>query len=282
MAKVQSEISARSYIATEAFNNDFFTYKVTKVNFNTVGSLPLVTADASLCPAGRVLRENGRKLAPLMNPGVPTYMVGVYDNQSGLSGFIDPNAPVFAIYNNHRPNFLVDNVDLPPGGLTDHGQPVLTNGLVSALQSVSAGTTVTAGTSVSAGTSVTAATGNITATVGNIVAPVGKLVVGSFTGDDAVATFAAGSAAVGVVTMTGAVRDLNSSYSRVTVNTTACKSTSKIFLTYGSLNRPGILSAEVIQNNSFVIVSTGDGSKFGGGANDFNQDTGKVQFLVIN
>jgi hypothetical protein len=240
MAKVQSEVSARSYIATEAFNNDFFTYKVIKVNFNTVGSLPLVTANASLCPAGRVLRENGRKLAPGMNPGVPTYMVGVYDNQSGLSGFIDPNAPVFAVYNNHRPNFLVDNVDLPPGGLTDQGQPVLTNGLVSALQSVSAGTTVTAGT-------------GVIATTGNLIATTGKLVVGS----------AAGSAAVGSVTLVSGT---------ATVATSACTSSSKIFLTYtGTLSsNPGLLSADVISNGSFQIRSTS------------TTDVGSVQFFIVN
>jgi hypothetical protein len=56
-------------------------------------------------------------------------MVGVFDNQSMLSGFIDPNSPEFAVYNTDRPNYLVDAVD-PAGGLTDQGPPVKTNGQV--------------------------------------------------------------------------------------------------------------------------------------------------------
>jgi len=150
MAKVSKDVSARSYIATEAFNTDFFNYKTIKVNFQTDGVLGLVTADATKCPAGRVLRENGRKLFPGVHPRVTTYMVGVYDNQSMLSGFIDPNAPVFAVYNNERPNYLRDSVEPDANVVTDKGAPVLTNGLVSA------GTTVTAGLSVTAGTTVTA------------------------------------------------------------------------------------------------------------------------------
>jgi len=150
MAKVTRDLSTRSYIATENFTGDFFTYSVKKVNFNTVGTLSAVTADTSKCPAGRVLRENGRKLAAGINPGVSTYMIGVYDNQSLLNGFIDPNSPVFAVYSDNRPNFLVDNVDPGDGAsggvqhLTDRGAPVLTNGLVSAGTSITAGTTVTA------------------------------------------------------------------------------------------------------------------------------------------
>ena len=144
MSKITLEQSRRSYIATEEFTGDFFSYVVTKVNFNTVGTLSAVTSNTTLCPAGRVLRENGRKLSPGINPGVTAYMVGVYDNQSGLTGFIDPNSPVFAIYSSNRPNFLVDNVDPGNGAtggqprLTDRGAPVITNGLVLA------GTTVTA------------------------------------------------------------------------------------------------------------------------------------------
>jgi hypothetical protein len=74
------------------------------------------------CPAGRVLRENGRKLFPDANPDVTQYLVGVYDSQSLLSGFINPNDSVFAVYNTDRPNFIPDNND----GL--EGPPILTTG----------------------------------------------------------------------------------------------------------------------------------------------------------
>jgi hypothetical protein len=152
MAKVTRDLSARSYIAAENFEGDFLKYVVSKVDFKTVGSLSPVTTNPADCPAGRVLRENGRKLAPGMNPNVTTYMVGVYDNQSGLNGFIDPNSPVFAVYSDNRPNFLVDNVDPGNGAnggvqnLTDRSAPVLTNGLVSAATTVTAGTGITSTT----------------------------------------------------------------------------------------------------------------------------------------
>lgn len=249
MAKVSRDVSARSYIATEAFNNDFFSYTVKKVKFDTVGLLGLVTTDPSNCPAGRVLRENGRKLAPGINPGVTTYMVGVYDNQSMLSGFIDPNASVFAVYNNERPNFLVDNVEPDANIITDKGAPVLTNGLVSA------GTTVTAGLSVTAGT--------------NLIAPNGKLVVGSFTGGTPAATYNAGSSSVGIVSMVSA-STADAGFKKVTVTTSACAVGSKVFLTYSGLNNPGVLSAENIGNNSFKIVSSS------------TTDGGSVQFFIVN
>lgn len=103
------------------------------------GDLSYVTgATSSSCPAGRVLRENGRKLYPgahnisTVNGVVTTFppstvMVGVFDNQSGLNGFIDVNAPMFTLYNGDRANYLKDPVD-PVGGLTDHSAPTLTNG----------------------------------------------------------------------------------------------------------------------------------------------------------
>jgi hypothetical protein len=225
MAKVTRDLSARSYIATENFEGDFLKYVVSKVDFKTVGSLSPVTTDPADCPAGRVLRENGRKLAPGMNPNVTTYMVGVYDNQSGLNGFIDPNSPVFAVYSDNRPNFLVDNVDPGNGAnggvqnLTDRSAPVLTNGLVSAA------TTVTAGK-------------DITSTTGNLVATVGKLVVGS--------------SSVGTANFPGGG---NSTGTGVLVNTSMCNgSSSKIFVT-GTSNNGFVFVTDVL-NGSFRIKSS--------------------------
>ena len=77
------------------------------------------------------------------NPGVRTYMVGVYDPNTFLTGFIDPNAKIFAIYNSDKPDYVARGLN-PNGGFTelDTGAPVYTLG------SVTAGTTVTAGTGV--------------------------------------------------------------------------------------------------------------------------------------
>ena len=155
----------RAYITTTTFQNDIFQYTTTTnpttfVVTGTLTSLATVgTGTAATCPANRILVENGKKLYPsglaisnnttygAPNPGVTTYMVGVYDPGSFLSGYIDPNSKVFAPYNTDKPNYVPRGVD-PNGNTTiDQGPPVYTLG------SVTAGTTVTAGTSVIAGTS---------------------------------------------------------------------------------------------------------------------------------
>ena len=149
----------RSYITTAAFHADIFAYTTSfnPATFTTTGTLTslstLGTATAANCPANRVLRETGKKLYPSgmvnandttygsPNPGVRTYMVGVYDPNTFLTGFIDPNAKIFAIYNSDKPEYVARGLN-PNGGFTelDTGAPVYTLG------SVTAGTTVTAGT----------------------------------------------------------------------------------------------------------------------------------------
>jgi len=121
------------YITTAAFNTYFYSYS-TSINssLETVGTLSAVTgATAINCPAGRVLRENGRKLYPNANPGITTYMVGVYDPETYFNGFIDPNAQVFQIYNTDKPNYLTDGTE-PTLGTRDLGPSVLTRGDVTA------------------------------------------------------------------------------------------------------------------------------------------------------
>lgn len=183
--------SRRSWISTAVFNNDIFSYS-TSMNmstFQTVGTLgPVTGATAQNCPAGRVLRENGKKLYPEAHNGVSTYMVGVFDPVSFLSGFIDPNSPIFAVYNTDKPAaldtaFLAGGVN-PNGGAFDLAPPVYTAGTVTAvgnitstngdieatLGNISAGTYVEAGTTVTAGTGITSTTGDITALDGNVIA----------------------------------------------------------------------------------------------------------------
>jgi len=125
--------SRLSYIATAPFNNNFFTY-TTMVNAQgtTVGVFSAVSgANAGNCPAGRVLRETGRKLYPNANPNVTTYMVSVYDAQTQLTGFIDPNSSMFSIYNTDKPNFWADGVD-PNTSITDAGLSIYTQGNITA------------------------------------------------------------------------------------------------------------------------------------------------------
>jgi hypothetical protein len=180
-----------SYYSTEVFANRFFTYSTSLNNkLETIGTLTQVSgANSSTCPAGRVLRENGRKLYPGANPGITTYMVGVYDATSLLSGFIDPNAKVFQIYNTDKPNFLADGVD-PTGGLTDRGPSVYTRGNITAegdLDITGDGLIrgdlgVVGSVDISGGLTVysgeTIRTGNLTVTLGNIAATAGAITAG--------------------------------------------------------------------------------------------------------
>jgi hypothetical protein len=88
----------------------------------------VVGATALTCPANRILRENGKRLYPEgANPGVSTLMVGVYDSITGLKGFIDPNAPPFAVYNTDK-SYQTPNGINPNGSLIDQGPPIFTRG----------------------------------------------------------------------------------------------------------------------------------------------------------
>ena len=131
MSRNVKEVSAKSYISTEAYNSNFFTYTVStgpSPQFKKTGALVVVTgATSGNCPAGNILRENGKKLFPDAYPGVTDYMVGVFDILNNLSGFIDPNDPVFASFNGDRPNYLKDSVNSQAKNL---GAPTLTQGSV--------------------------------------------------------------------------------------------------------------------------------------------------------
>jgi hypothetical protein len=130
----------RQYIATGVFNNNIFSYSTSlNAQFQTVGSL-VVNPNATVlnCKAGHILRENGKRLIKDVNPNITdptngasyTYLVGVFDANSFLNGFIDPNSPLFAVYNSDKP---IDQDPLTEGvdgstGLQDLGQPVFTRG----------------------------------------------------------------------------------------------------------------------------------------------------------
>lgn len=136
----------RQYIAVKNFNNSAFQSYTTYWDQGELsGSFATVSTDAAKCPKGAILHENGRKLVPDANPGVTTYLVGVYDPVSFLNGFIDPNSEYFAPFNTDKSYFL-------PETDGDLGAPVYA-------KSVETTDTIVAGTSVAAGTSVLATTG---------------------------------------------------------------------------------------------------------------------------
>ena len=134
----------RSYLTMRPFEFDLFTYVTSfdAATYQTTGSLvPIVNTlegdPEAICPQGRVLRENGKKLYPGgAYPGVYTYMVGVYDAVSFLSGYIDPNSQAFTPVNTDKPVTMYEAV---PGTLgispslsdsdpNDQGPPVYTHG----------------------------------------------------------------------------------------------------------------------------------------------------------
>jgi hypothetical protein len=210
-----------SWISTAAFNNDFFSYttSVSSTTFQTTGSLgAVVGATSGTCPAGRVLRENGKKLYPVAHNGVSTYMIGVFDPVSFLSGFIDPNSTIFAIYNTNKPasldtTLLAGGVN-PNGGAIDLAPPIYTAGTVTAvgnITSVAGNISATVG-SVSAGTTVTAGTGISTA-LGDIVATTGSVLAGSTFG---LKTGAGGTVTQGTDKSTGVT--LSKSTGQITMN----------------------------------------------------------------
>jgi hypothetical protein len=134
----------RHYIAASTFNSYVYGYSTTmNSQFVTTGALtvlPSATTNGK-CPQGRILREVGNRLYPDAHPGVSTMMVQVYDANSGVRGYIDPNAPVFAVYNSDKPVEIVDGTEV--GTTTAHkGQPVFTTGDVIAGGDVKVGSQV--------------------------------------------------------------------------------------------------------------------------------------------
>ena len=125
------EVGSLSYISTDTFNNNFYNYLITSSppTYVKVGSLVGIPGATSLnCPAGNVLRENGKKLYPGVHSGVTTYMVGVFDILSGFKGYINPNDPMFAPYNSERPLYQLDSVYTGDGRTKNLGPSVLTLG----------------------------------------------------------------------------------------------------------------------------------------------------------
>jgi hypothetical protein len=134
----------RQYISTEAFSNDFFTYTVTTdANGLQTGAFTQVSGATTVtCPATRVLRDNGKRLYPGAHPNVTYAMIGVFDPQTFLSGFINPNSPIFAMFNSDKAYFADTDLTTAAGfgrgldsnlsstGLLNEGLAVFTNGNV--------------------------------------------------------------------------------------------------------------------------------------------------------
>ena len=105
-------VPRRQYIATDNFYRSIFQYS-TYIDPTLATRGRLIVHPGAVdpkCPSGSILRENGKKLhsgthPDLVDPNTSlpyTYLVGVYDVVSGLSGFINPNAPYFCVLNSDK------------------------------------------------------------------------------------------------------------------------------------------------------------------------------------
>lgn len=229
----------RQYIATAAFNAYFWTYTLTTDpnTFVQSGSFaPVSGANATNCPRGRILRETGERLFP-GQPGVNTLMVKVFDANSCLSGYIDPNAEVFAVYSTDKPGYMADGFENNATSGAHKGPSMFTMGDIIA----DGGSLRVTGTADISG-ALTVASGGLTVSAGRITLPV-----------------TAGAAVVGTVTANGA--------SSVTVNNTLVTANSVILLSLASAPS-GVTSstAYVFARNagvSFVIrAAAGDVSTY--------------------
>jgi hypothetical protein len=163
------------YITTSPYHNDIYQYTTTfnPQTFTVTGTLTSLatvgTATVTNCPANRVLRMNGKKLYPgglisandgyvgAPNPGVTTYMVGVYDPVNFLSGYIDPNSAVFAVYNTDKPEYVTRGVD-PNGNAIDQGPPVYSLGLGQFGANLNVGSFISTGGTITTGGALVATT----------------------------------------------------------------------------------------------------------------------------
>ena len=151
-----NNLPRRTYISLRAYNNDFFSYSTSRtLAMEIVGSLgPVGGATPENCLKGAFLRETGKKLYPGVNPGITTYMVGVFDYSNNLHGFIDPNSPAFSPQHTDR-TYIIDSPGYSPNtvdtgvGRSDQGPPVFTRGEIIAQSNISiAGTADISGNTV--------------------------------------------------------------------------------------------------------------------------------------
>jgi hypothetical protein len=124
-----NSLSRRSFIAAAEFDTQFFSY-VTSVSSTGVvtGTLsPVQGATPGTCPPGRLLKETGRKLYPDVNPGVISPMVAVYDEVSFLTGYIDVNSAIFAVYNTEN-SYTTPRGYVPFTSTLNSGPPIYSDG----------------------------------------------------------------------------------------------------------------------------------------------------------
>lgn len=126
----------RTYLTTADFNG--YIYKIEKTGIAPFNEKEVITPMTGIvAPKGHYLRENGKKIVPgqyYAPDGVTVnqnYYVGVYDDSTFTSGYINPNSKVFIPLNTDKPVTIQDDlaVDQKDGNVAQ-GPPVNTFGYV--------------------------------------------------------------------------------------------------------------------------------------------------------
>ena len=260
-----------NYIATATYGDSIFVYTTsqnpsTLVYSGTLQSLlNLGTVTALTAPVGRILRTNGRKLFPGANPcssiittaggtvtvtQIRSQMVGVIDVVTGISGFIDPNDSLFAIYNVDK------SIDFPNDGanplnVAHRGPSVYTAGNVTAGGNVVATGNVTAGLQIGS-TGVTALTtiaGTGAQATQAIDPTLGQLV-----------TFIVSSTGSASITLTASSAALGSLVRLLITATTAQNTTITFGTGFHSVGTLIVTAAAGPANQSYIVTFVGNGT----------------------
>jgi hypothetical protein len=231
----------RSYIAMNAYNQDFFGYSLVfnPTSYSYVGTLSTLNISATSTVQGSILSETGKKLYPTANAGVSTLMVSVFDQTSLQTGFINPNSPTFAIFNTDKPPYMGQGVDPGTDTRSNLGNSIYTHGSVIAdgfgtyAGLLSTGTSLTVGTTARVGGSISSGT--------VVIAP------STFATHMFVNPVNTSAASIGTGTMNGA------SPSAATVTTSRCNTNSKVFIT--NTTGTNVIRVNSVNNGSFTTAS---------------------------
>ena len=169
--------SKRTYVAVTD-TTAFYSYTVAmNTSYVNTGTL---AANGTTITRGTLLRENGKKLYPDANPGITKFYVGVYLTESPFtSGFIDPNAGYFVLYNGDKPTYLggsSDFVGLAGGtptipSLTTVGAVTAGTGVVATTGAIRAATVTTDSTTTGGALTFNPTLGNVFKFTGSLATP---------------------------------------------------------------------------------------------------------------
>jgi len=255
-----NNVPRRSYIAMSSYTADLFSYSLTFNGTSNVGTLSTIGVPATSTLRGSILSETGKKLYPGASDGVSTLMVSVYDQTSKVTGYINPNSPTFAIFTTDKPPYMGQGTDPGTDGRTNLGNSIYTHGsviadgygiydgLLSTGTSLNVGTTARIGASLSTGTSAIIGT---TLSVGQSISS-GTVVLAPSTFTTRAFISPVGTNATSLNYTLGTANVVSGTPSRVTVTTSACKTTSKVYIT--NITDARVLYVDSIANGSFRVT----------------------------